>query len=40
MRQILLLGSGIIGRTIARFLVGTGDYRLRVGDVDRSRSRG
>lgn len=34
MRQILLLGSGIIGRTIARFLVGTGDYRLRVGDVD------
>jgi saccharopine dehydrogenase-like NADP-dependent oxidoreductase len=34
MRQILLLGSGIIGRTIARFLVSTGDYRVRVGDVD------
>lgn len=35
MRQILLLGSGIIGRMIARFLVRTGDYRVRVGDVDR-----
>lgn len=35
MRQILLLGSGIIGRTIARFLVGTGDYKVRVGDVDQ-----
>jgi saccharopine dehydrogenase-like NADP-dependent oxidoreductase len=34
MRQILLLGSGIIGRMIARFLVDSGDYRLRVGDVD------
>jgi saccharopine dehydrogenase-like NADP-dependent oxidoreductase len=34
MRQILLLGSGIIGRMIARFLVGSGDYRLRVADVD------
>jgi saccharopine dehydrogenase-like NADP-dependent oxidoreductase len=34
MRQLLLLGSGIIGRTIARFLVGTGDFRVRVGDVD------
>jgi saccharopine dehydrogenase-like NADP-dependent oxidoreductase len=34
MRHILLLGSGIIGRMIARFLVDSGDYRLRVGDVD------
>jgi saccharopine dehydrogenase-like NADP-dependent oxidoreductase len=34
MRQILLLGSGIIGRMIARFLVDSGDYRVRVGDVD------
>jgi saccharopine dehydrogenase-like NADP-dependent oxidoreductase len=34
MHKILLLGSGIIGRTIANFLVGTGDYRVRVGDVD------
>jgi saccharopine dehydrogenase-like NADP-dependent oxidoreductase len=28
------LGSGIIGRMIARFLVDSGDYRVRVGDVD------
>ncbi len=34
MRQILLLGSGIIGRMITRFLVGSGDYSLRVADVD------
>jgi saccharopine dehydrogenase-like NADP-dependent oxidoreductase len=34
MRHILLLGSGIIGRMIARFLVDSGDYRLRVGDID------
>jgi saccharopine dehydrogenase-like NADP-dependent oxidoreductase len=33
MRRILLLGSGIIGRMIARFLVDTGEYQLRVGDV-------
>src|SRR3972149_6045806 len=34
MRHILLLGSGIIGRMIARFLVRSGDYRLRGADVD------
>lgn len=34
MRRILLLGSGIIGRMIARFLVDTGEYQVRVGDVD------
>src|SRR3990172_5035012 len=34
MRQVLLLGSGIVGRMIARFLVDSGDYRLRVADVD------
>jgi saccharopine dehydrogenase-like NADP-dependent oxidoreductase len=36
MRRILLLGSGIIGRMIARFLVDTGEYRVRVADVDAS----
>lgn len=34
MRHILLLGSGIIGRMIARFLVHSSDYRLRVADAD------
>jgi saccharopine dehydrogenase-like NADP-dependent oxidoreductase len=34
MRTILLLGSGKIGRMIAKFLVNSGDYRVRVGDVD------
>ena len=40
MRQILVAGRGKIGRMIARLLVDTGDYRVRVGDVDASRSRG
>jgi saccharopine dehydrogenase-like NADP-dependent oxidoreductase len=34
MRTILLLGSGKIGRMIAKFLVNSRDYRVRVGDVD------
>ncbi|MEX1224520.1 MAG: saccharopine dehydrogenase NADP-binding domain-containing protein, partial [Pirellulales bacterium] len=35
MRNILLLGGGKIGRMIAHFLVDSGDYRVRVGDVDQ-----
>ena len=34
MHSVLLLGSGKIGGTIARFLAGTGGYALRVADVD------
>jgi saccharopine dehydrogenase-like NADP-dependent oxidoreductase len=34
MRHILLLGSGKIGRMIAKFLAGSGDYRVRVADAD------
>jgi saccharopine dehydrogenase-like NADP-dependent oxidoreductase len=34
MHRVLLLGSGKIGRMVARFLSGTGDYEVRVGDVD------
>lgn len=34
MHQVLLLGSGKIGRMIATMLTATGDYRVRVGDVD------
>lgn len=35
MINVLLLGAGKIGRMIARFLVGAGDYRVRVADVDQ-----
>ena len=35
MEQVLVLGSGKIGLMVARFLDGTGDYRIRVADVDR-----
>lgn len=35
MTRVLLLGAGKIGRMIARFLAGAGDYRVRVADVDR-----
>ena len=35
MNQILLLGSGKIGRMIAKLLTSTGEFQLRVGDVDR-----
>ena len=35
MTHVLLLGAGKIGRMIARFLAGSGDYRVRVADVDR-----
>ena len=34
MPRVLLLGSGKIGRMIAKFLVETGDYEVRVGDID------
>ena len=34
MNSVLLLGAGKIGRMIARFLVDSGEYKLRVGDVD------
>jgi len=36
MHSILLLGAGKIGRMIATFLVRSGDYRVRVADVERS----
>jgi len=35
MRHLLLLGGGKIGRMIAQFLVSSGDYRVRIGDVDQ-----
>ena len=34
MHSVLLLGSGKIGRMIARFLAGTEDYSVRVADID------
>jgi saccharopine dehydrogenase-like NADP-dependent oxidoreductase len=34
MHTVLLLGAGKIGRMIARFLASTGDYHVRVADVD------
>lgn len=34
MHTVLLLGSGKIGRMIAELLVSSGDYRVRVADVD------
>jgi len=34
MRKILLLGSGKIGRMIAKFLASSGDYRVCVADAD------
>jgi saccharopine dehydrogenase-like NADP-dependent oxidoreductase len=34
MRRVLVLGAGKIGRMIAHFLAGTGDYDVLVGDVD------
>ncbi len=34
MRQVLLLGAGKIGRAVAALLAHTGDYAVRVGDVD------
>jgi saccharopine dehydrogenase-like NADP-dependent oxidoreductase len=35
MTNLLLLGAGKIGCMIARFLANTGDFRVRVADVDR-----
>lgn len=34
MHRVLLLGAGKIGRMIARFLVDSGDYQVRVADAD------
>ncbi len=34
MHRVLVLGSGKIGRMISRFLLDSGDYSVRVGDVD------
>ncbi|NIP86239.1 MAG: NAD(P)H-binding protein [Planctomycetales bacterium] len=34
MHRVLLVGSGKIGRMVAKFLSGTDDYEVRVGDVD------
>ena len=34
MHTVLLLGAGKIGRMIARFLVDSGDYRVKVADAD------
>ncbi|MGO8747698.1 MAG: saccharopine dehydrogenase C-terminal domain-containing protein [Thermoguttaceae bacterium] len=34
MHQVLLLGGGKIGRLIAKFLADSGDFRLRVADLD------
>jgi saccharopine dehydrogenase-like NADP-dependent oxidoreductase len=34
MTAVVLLGAGKIGRMIARFLADTGDYRVRLADVD------
>lgn len=34
MRRVLILGAGKIGRMIANFLAGAGDYEVQVGDVD------
>jgi len=36
MQQVLLLGGGKIGRMIAKFLTESGDYRVRVADVDQA----
>ncbi len=36
MHGVLLLGSGKIGRMIAKFLAGTGDYDVLVADQDRA----
>lgn len=39
MKEILLLGAGKIGETIASFLSATGDYRLTVADAAEDRLR-
>jgi saccharopine dehydrogenase-like NADP-dependent oxidoreductase len=39
MHQILLLGSGKIGRMVGPWLASTGDYRVRVVDVDEASLR-
>jgi len=36
MKTIVVLGAGKIGRMVSHFLGSCGDYRLRVGDVERS----
>ena len=39
MHRILLLGSGKIGRMVGPWLASTGDYTVRVVDVDESSLR-
>ncbi len=39
MTEILLLGGGRIGQTIAAFLAGSGDYRVTVADHDKDNLR-
>ena len=34
MQKVLLLGAGKIGQMIARFLLDTGDYQVRIANVD------
>jgi len=36
MTDVVLLGAGKIGRMVARFLADSGDYRVRLADVDAS----
>ncbi len=39
MHRVLLLGAGKIGRTIARLLIDSGDYEVRVADADQEALR-
>jgi len=39
MRKILVLGAGKIGRCITKYLIDSGDYRVRVGDIDQKALR-
>ena len=36
MNDVVILGAGKIGRTVAQMLARSGDYRLRIGDTDQS----
>jgi saccharopine dehydrogenase-like NADP-dependent oxidoreductase len=35
MKTIVVLGAGKIGRMVTHMLASCGDYRVRVGDLDR-----
>jgi saccharopine dehydrogenase-like NADP-dependent oxidoreductase len=39
MHDVVILGAGKIGRTVAQMLARTGEYRLRIGDTDEKSSR-